>query len=72
MNGLAQFSVSIVRAIGPAMANSLFSVSIDPTRHYLGGYLVYWVLSGVTCLAVVAGTYLPRKVWGPEDEDESH
>jgi MFS family permease len=71
VNGLAQFSVSIVRAIGPAAANSLFSLSIDPTRHYLGGYLVYWAMSCLTCLAIVAGLYLPKKVWGPEDEDES-
>lgn len=71
VNGLAQLSVSLVRAIGPAAANSLFSLSIDPTRHYLNGNLVYWVMSGVTCFAVWAGSYLPQKVWGAEDEDES-
>ncbi|EKM57753.1 uncharacterized protein PHACADRAFT_158787 [Phanerochaete carnosa HHB-10118-sp] len=41
VNGMAQFSVSVVRAIGPAAANSLFSLSIDPNRHYLNGHLVW-------------------------------
>ncbi|KDQ31600.1 hypothetical protein PLEOSDRAFT_1102560 [Pleurotus ostreatus PC15] len=39
MNGLSQVIVSIMRAIGPAAANSLFSISI--TSKYLGGQLVY-------------------------------
>lgn len=69
VNGFAQLGVSIVRAIGPAAANSLFSLSIDPTRHYLGGNLVYWAMSGLTCLALVAASYLPQKVWS-RDEDE--
>lgn len=60
-----------MRAIGPAAANSLFSLSIDPTRHYLGGNLVYWAMSGLTILAIFAGSYLPKQVWGREDEDES-
>ena len=71
VNGIAQFGVSIVRAIGPATANSLFSVSIDPSRHYLGGNLVYWVMTGLTMLALLAGSYLPKKVWGPEDDSEA-
>ena len=70
VNGIAQFGVSIVRAIGPATANSLFSVSIDPARHYLGGNLVYWAMTGLTMLALLAGSYLPKKVWGPEDDSE--
>ena len=71
VNGMAQFSVSIVRAIGPAAASSLFSLSIDPSRHYLNGNLVYWAMSLLTALAIWAGSYLPQKVWGREDEDES-
>ncbi|KAF7795982.1 hypothetical protein EIP86_007151 [Pleurotus ostreatoroseus] len=63
VNGLAQLSVSIVRALGPAAANSLFSLSIDPTRHYLGGNLVYWVLSALACLALFAGSFLPSRAW---------
>ncbi|KAH9928662.1 MFS general substrate transporter [Fomitopsis serialis] len=37
VNGLSQMSVSVMRAIGPAMANSLFSLSIDESHHLLGG-----------------------------------
>lgn len=57
-----------MRAVGPAAANSLFSLSIDPSRHYLNGHLVYWCMSLLTCLALVAGSYLPGKVWEREDD----
>ncbi|KAF8813382.1 member of major facilitator superfamily multidrug-resistance, DHA1 sub-family [Phlegmacium glaucopus] len=60
-NGLSQMSVSIMRAIGPAAANSLFSLSIE--RNYLGGYLVYYVLVVVTCGALVLSSMLPRQIW---------
>lgn len=50
-----------MRAIGPAMANSLFSLSIG--KHYLGGNLVYYVLLGVVSLSVVNAVMLPRRVW---------
>ncbi|KAJ3531766.1 hypothetical protein NM688_g7528 [Phlebia brevispora] len=69
VNGLAQLSVSVMRAVGPAAANSLFSLSIDPSRHYLGGNLVYWVLSGLTMFALVAGSYLPKKAWSNREEE---
>lgn len=69
VNGLAQLSVSIVRTVGPATANSLFSLSIDPSRHYLGGNLVYWVLSGLTIFALFAASFLPEKAWTNKDED---
>ncbi|KAG1876636.1 MFS multidrug-resistance DHA1 sub-family [Suillus subalutaceus] len=41
-NGFAQVVVSVMRAIGPAAANSAFSISIE--RQYLGGNLVYCVM----------------------------
>ncbi|KAK7461942.1 hypothetical protein VKT23_008374 [Stygiomarasmius scandens] len=59
-NGLSQMSVSICRAIGPAAANSLFSLSMK--HHYLGGYLVYVVLLGTSALALFTATLLPRRV----------
>lgn len=71
VNGLAQLSVSICRAVGPATANSLFSLSIDPTRHYLGGNLVYWALSSLVCLALYAGSFLPAKPWTFREEEEA-
>lgn len=54
-------TVSIMRAIGPAVANSLFSLSID--KNYLGGYLVYYVLVAVVCTSVFVGSLLPRHIW---------
>ncbi|KAJ3813984.1 member of major facilitator superfamily multidrug-resistance, DHA1 sub-family [Lentinula lateritia] len=59
-NGLSQMTVSICRAIGPAASNSLFSLSMK--HHYLGGFLVYYVLFTIAALALVAATLLPRKV----------
>ncbi|KAI0078782.1 member of major facilitator superfamily multidrug-resistance, DHA1 sub-family [Panus rudis PR-1116 ss-1] len=61
VNGLAQVGVSIMRTIGPATANSLFSLSID--KHYLGGNLVYLVLSGIACLSLYVADLLPARVW---------
>ncbi|KAG6836905.1 hypothetical protein H0H93_001492 [Arthromyces matolae] len=49
-NGLSQMTVSIMRAIGPAAANSLFSLSME--KGYLDGYLVYYVLIGVALMAL--------------------
>ncbi|ESK95843.1 member of major facilitator superfamily multidrug- dha1 sub-family [Moniliophthora roreri MCA 2997] len=59
-NGLSQMWVSITRAIGPATANSLFSLSMK--EHYLGGYMVYYVLLGMAAMALFASSLLPRKV----------
>lgn len=60
-NGLAQMSVSVMRAIGPAAANSLFSLSVE--KHYLGGSLVYYLLMGVVGASIIVATMLPRQVW---------
>ncbi|KIM36642.1 hypothetical protein M413DRAFT_448986 [Hebeloma cylindrosporum] len=60
-NGVSQMTVSIMRAIGPAAANSLFSVSMD--KGYLGGYLVYYILLFVVCISLVIASMLPRHVW---------
>ncbi|KIM39395.1 hypothetical protein M413DRAFT_447318 [Hebeloma cylindrosporum] len=57
-NGLSQMSVSVMRAIGPAAANSLFSISM--AKGYLGGYLVYYVLVFIVCCSLVIASMLPR------------
>ncbi|KDQ59071.1 hypothetical protein JAAARDRAFT_128086 [Jaapia argillacea MUCL 33604] len=63
-NGVCQMTVSIMRAIGPALANSLFSLSIDnKEHHYLGGWMVYYVLEMVVFVSIAIGTLLPRQVW---------
>ncbi|KAJ7612121.1 member of major facilitator superfamily multidrug-resistance, DHA1 sub-family [Roridomyces roridus] len=69
-NGLSQLSVSLMRTVGPGLANSLFSLSIE--KQLLGGWLVYYVLMGVTGVAVWVAMQLPKKVWViGEDVEES-
>ncbi|KAF4604463.1 hypothetical protein EYR40_003237 [Pleurotus pulmonarius] len=63
VNGLSQVIVSIMRAIGPAAANSLFSVSM--TSRFLGGQLVYVSLIASTVLALLIATLLPRRTTMP-------
>ncbi|KAM6504117.1 member of major facilitator superfamily multidrug-resistance, DHA1 sub-family [Amanita muscaria] len=60
-NGLCQMTVSLMRALGPAMANSLFSLSMD--KGYLGGYLVYYILMGVVGMSLYVALLLPKRVW---------
>ncbi|KAF5327853.1 hypothetical protein D9619_004779 [Psilocybe cf. subviscida] len=52
-NGLCRTSVTTVRAIGLAVASSLFSVSID--KGYLGGQLVYLVLFSFAAVSIFIG-----------------
>jgi hypothetical protein len=58
--GLAQLSVSIVRAVGPALANSMYSLSIDEEHHYMGGGLVYYVTVALSLGAIWVGSLLPQ------------
>ncbi|KAF9441801.1 major facilitator superfamily multidrug-resistance, DHA1 sub-family [Macrolepiota fuliginosa MF-IS2] len=58
-NGLCQVAVSIMRAIGPATANSLFSLSIE--KNYLGGYLVYYILVMIVGVALFVASILPNE-----------
>ncbi|KAF9554755.1 major facilitator superfamily multidrug-resistance, DHA1 sub-family, partial [Agrocybe pediades] len=60
-NGISQTSVSIMRAVGPALANSLFSLSVE--KKLLGGHLVYYVLIGVAGVALYIVSFLPRRMW---------
>lgn len=66
MNGLSQTTVSIARAIGPALSTSLFSISVE--KNILGGYGVYALLTIFSALALFLGTKLPEKPW--EDKEE--
>jgi hypothetical protein len=54
-------TVSLMRAIGPAVANSLFSITME--KKYLGGYLVYYVLVAIVCGSMMVASLLPRKTW---------
>ncbi|KAG5644661.1 hypothetical protein DXG03_008043 [Asterophora parasitica] len=60
-NGLSQTTVSIARGIGPALATSLFSVSVE--HQLLGGYAVYACLFVLTCFGIQLGRRLPRQMW---------
>ena len=50
--------MSVMRAIGPAAANSLFSLSIE--KGYLRGQLVYYVLVAISGAALALATRLPQ------------
>ncbi|KAI6044366.1 major facilitator superfamily domain-containing protein [Pisolithus marmoratus] len=60
-NGLAQMMVSVMRAFGPACANSAFSLSIQ--KHVMGGYFVYWMMVAMVAITFVIGLFLPKKPW---------
>ena len=53
-------TVSVMRAIGPAAANSLFSFSIE--KGYCGGYLVYYILMLVVLVSLYVGSLLPQYI----------
>ena len=50
-----------MRAVGPAAANSLFSLSIE--KGYLQGQLVYYVLVVISGAALALATHLPQQIW---------
>ncbi|EKM78054.1 hypothetical protein AGABI1DRAFT_114886 [Agaricus bisporus var. burnettii JB137-S8] len=59
-NGLCQVAVSVMRAFGPAAANSLFSLSM--AYNLLGGYLVYYILVVIVGIALFVASILPSSV----------
>ncbi|KAJ7486883.1 major facilitator superfamily domain-containing protein [Mycena latifolia] len=61
VNGMAQTAVSSAKAIGPALATSLFSLSVE--QNLLGGYAVYAVLLSISSLALLLAMRLPAEVW---------
>ncbi|CCM04325.1 uncharacterized protein FIBRA_06496 [Fibroporia radiculosa] len=64
-NGIGQLVASLVRAIAPASATSLFALSVE--HNWLGGYAVYPVLICLSCLLFTVSTYLPSHAWNDED-----
>lgn len=61
-NGLAQMLGCAVRSVAPAMASSLFSVSLE--RQLAGGYLVYYILIGLALMGVRTSFLLPAQLHG--------
>lgn len=58
-NGLAQMLVSLIRAIGPAGATSLFAWSVEYS--IAGGYLVFIVYIAIAVFTLFCGSLLPRE-----------
>ncbi|KAF9237647.1 MFS general substrate transporter [Melanogaster broomeanus] len=58
MNGLSQTTTSIARAIGPAVATSLFAFSKE--HNILGGNLIYIVLTAIATALVFLSRRLPE------------
>jgi hypothetical protein len=63
-NGLAQVVVSVMRAVGPVIVNSAFSLGIE--KNIMGGYLAHFVMVTMVCLTLWVGYLLPRKMWNSE------
>ncbi|KAJ7690131.1 major facilitator superfamily domain-containing protein [Mycena rosella] len=60
-NGLCQLSVSLMRTIGPAAANSLFSLSMR--NGVFGEWMVYYALAAMVGAALWVAAQLPPRPW---------
>lgn len=60
-NGLSQTVVSIQRAVGPAIAASFFSLSLE--YNIMGGYGVFYALTLCTLAALWLASRLPPNGW---------
>ncbi|KIY43434.1 MFS general substrate transporter [Fistulina hepatica ATCC 64428] len=56
-NGVCQMSVSIMRALGPAVSNTLLSLTMK--HNWMGGYFVYFVLLIIVGVALFVASLLP-------------
>ena len=68
-NGLSQMTVSIARAIGPALSTSLFSFSVE--NNIFGGLGVYVVFAILSVLALLLATHLPPELWERQAEQDA-
>jgi hypothetical protein len=57
-NGLSQTTVSIARAVGPAISTSLFAFSSE--HNLLGGYAVYAFFFALSCSSLLLAIRLPN------------
>lgn len=64
VNGLSQTTVSICRALSPAITSSLFALSLE--HNLLGGYAVYLFLIVLACFSITLATRLPKEPWKRE------
>jgi len=61
VNGIAQTSASLARALGPAMATSLFAFTLQ--TDWMGGLGVYVVLIAISLCRMPLAYKLPEKEW---------
>ena len=66
-NGLSQMTVSIARAIGPALSTSLFSFSVE--NNILGGFGVYVIFATLSVLALLLASRLPSRLWDQHEPE---
>ena len=69
-NGIGQLAASVVRAIAPAGATSLFALSLD--HNWLGGHGVYAIFTALSCLCMLVGVPLPVRGWVREEDDSDY
>ena len=67
MNGLAQTVTSIMRAVGPAAATSLFAASLE--GNIAGGNFVYIMLVALSSLSLLLVARLPTEPWTIGNDD---
>jgi MFS family permease len=58
--GIAQVSTSVMGSIAPALASALFSISLE--RQLAGGDMVFYLLMGLSVLAMRLSHLLPPRV----------
>jgi hypothetical protein len=61
VNGLGRVVASILTAVGPGVADSLFAFSV--TNNVLGGNFVYLVLLTLVCVGLCVAVRLPKHMW---------
>ena len=59
--GIGHAAASLVRAVGPAMATSLFAYTLQ--NNWLGGLGVYVVLIAISLCRLPLAGKLPEKTW---------
>ena len=59
-NGFAQVLVSTIRAVGPMLVSSMYSLSIDREHHYMNGGLVYYAIVAISLGGIWMGLLLPK------------
>ncbi|EIW83691.1 MFS general substrate transporter [Coniophora puteana RWD-64-598 SS2] len=69
VNGLAQTTASIARAIGPAVSTAAFAYSLD--HNLLGGHAVYVIFTVIALFGVFLASRLPPSLHGSDKEESS-